>query len=148
MDLMKETRTRLTQTSKPEVLDMMNKNTAAQVNFTSMEQAITALQTSLPLHTWSKIQLVAVSKMLGLRTVGSSAMLRRRIQTKYDDIRSDDALICKDGITALDDEELRDAVRARGMNDTLELENQRQLLDTWIRVSKLGESALLVLSPL
>lgn len=69
----------------------------------------------LTLDNLDQKQLEAMCKLLDIKVFGSLWVLRYKLEERLRAIQKDDELIQKDGIDALDDAELQEACRARGI---------------------------------
>mgnify|MGYP006415274115 CR=1 FL=1 len=80
-------------------------------------------------------QLVALCRYMGLSTIGTDAVLRFIVRRQMQEIRIQDRMINKEGVDNLTLEELRSAVRSRGMKGSLNKVAMRKSLSEWIDLS-------------
>ncbi len=64
------------------------------------------------------LQLVGMSKYMGLNHFGTDALLRFQLRNKVRQIKADDQMILWEGVDSLTPEELRNACAERGMRAT------------------------------
>jgi len=69
----------------------------------------------LTLENLDRVQVVSLCQLLGLPPYGTDGYLRSRLRAQLGKIKKDDAVISAEGLDRLEDDELRAALRARGM---------------------------------
>jgi LETM1 and EF-hand domain-containing protein 1 len=69
----------------------------------------------LTLENLDRVQVVSLCQLLGLPPYGTDGFLRSRLRGQLAKIKRDDAVISAEGLDKLEDDELRAALRARGM---------------------------------
>jgi LETM1 and EF-hand domain-containing protein 1, mitochondrial len=69
----------------------------------------------LTLENLDRVQVVSLCQLLGLPPYGTDGFLRSRLRGQLAKIKRDDAVISAEGLEKLEDDELRAALRARGM---------------------------------
>jgi LETM1 and EF-hand domain-containing protein 1 len=101
----------------------------------------------LDLSKLSNNQLAALLNALDTNGWGLSFMLRKRVLRAVDAIRLDDALIEKEGVDTLTEDELEEACRERGLvvDEDLTVEDLRAQLSEWLRLDRARPDAVLPL---
>ena len=69
----------------------------------------------LTLDNLDRVQLVSMCQLLAIPPYGTDAFLRGRLRAHLGALKQDDRLIQAEGLDSLTDDELRTAVKARGM---------------------------------
>jgi len=103
----------------------------------------------LTLDVMTRRQLVSLCEFLGLRAFAPDPVLRFQLRTKLRQLRNDDKDIMWEGVESLSSEELRAALRARGMpTRNLDDKQMQDVLREWVQLSQNQEipSCLLLLS--
>ncbi|XP_061047817.1 mitochondrial proton/calcium exchanger protein isoform X1 [Eubalaena glacialis] len=103
----------------------------------------------LTLDNLTRLQLVALCKLLELQTMGTNNFLRFQLTMRLRSIKADDKLIAEEGVDSLNVKELQAACRARGMRALGVTEDRlRDQLKQWLELHLHQEvpTSLLVLS--
>lgn len=90
----------------------------------------------ITLDSLSREQLAALCRVLELNTIGTTTLLRFQLRLKLRSLATDDRVIAREGIDTLDQFELQQACKARGMRAYgLTAERLRFQLKEWIDLS-------------
>ena len=90
----------------------------------------------ITLDSLTREQLVALSRVLELNTVGTTNLLRFQLRLKLRSLAADDRVIAREGVNSLDLWELQQACKARGMRAYgLTKERMQTQLQEWIDLS-------------
>jgi LETM1 and EF-hand domain-containing protein 1, mitochondrial len=90
----------------------------------------------ITLDSLSRQQLLALCRVLEANTLGTTSLLRFQLRMKIRSLAADDKMIQKEGIDALNLEELQSACRARGMRAFgISEERLKIQLQEWINLS-------------
>jgi len=103
----------------------------------------------LTLDNLDHMQLASLCRMIGVRPLGPTQYLRKKLKTKLRALKDDDVEIMKVGVENLDVEELMSACRERGMRTLgLTKEGYRRNLKQWLSLSLESDipASLLLLS--
>ncbi|XP_068399687.1 mitochondrial proton/calcium exchanger protein isoform X3 [Eschrichtius robustus] len=103
----------------------------------------------LTLDNLTRLQLVALCKLLELQSMGTNNFLRFQLTMRLRSIKADDKLIAEEGVDSLNVKELQAACRARGMRALGVTEDRlRDQLKQWLELHLHQEvpTSLLVLS--
>lgn len=102
----------------------------------------------LTLDNINRPRLVNMCKYMGISPYGTDSYLRYMLRKKLEWIKNDDKLIQAEGIESLEESELRQACRERGIIGLLSVEEMRQQLRDWLDLSlnQSLPSSLLILS--
>ena len=103
----------------------------------------------LTLDNMTRPQLIALSKLLGLQTYGTTNFLRFQLELKVAELKSDDRMIDRDGVQTLSVSELQTASQARGMRAIgLSKDQLVSQLEEWLNLNLHQEvpTSLLLLS--
>jgi LETM1 and EF-hand domain-containing protein 1 len=87
------------------------------------------------LENLNRSQLAAMCKLLDVKDFGSDWVLRYKITRKLRDLKEDDKWIAKEGVNQLNEEELKEACRARGIHPGQTLVYMRRKLNDWLELS-------------
>lgn len=90
---------------------------------------------SLTLDGLDRPQLMAMCKLLDLKTWEPTGMLRNRLEGEIRRIKRDDRQIRKEGVESLTLSELREACRKRGMNPERSHEQLMRKMSEWLELS-------------
>src|SRR5690606_5205634 len=80
-------------------------------------------------------QAQAMCRLVGIQPFGPETILRRRLANKLDEIKKDDLLIYEEGIDSLDEEELEEACRIRGIYWKSARSAMKRRLKDWLKLS-------------
>lgn len=87
----------------------------------------------LTLEHLERPQLVALCKLLELQPIGTNNLLRFQLMMQLRTIKTDDEMIAKEGVTAMNVTELQAACRSRGMRSLgLTTDQLREQLQQWL----------------
>ncbi|XP_023975162.1 mitochondrial proton/calcium exchanger protein isoform X2 [Physeter macrocephalus] len=103
----------------------------------------------LTLDNLTRLQLVALCKLLELQSMGTNNFLRFQLTMRLRSIKADDKLIAEEGVDSLNVKELQAACRARGMRALGVTEDRlRDQLKQWLELHLHQEipTSLLILS--
>ncbi|TEA24853.1 hypothetical protein DBR06_SOUSAS36410026 [Sousa chinensis] len=103
----------------------------------------------LTLDNLTRLQLVALCKLLELQSMGTNSFLRFQLTMRLRSIKADDKLIAEEGVDSLNVKELQAACRARGMRALGVTEDRlRGQLKQWLELHLHQEipTSLLILS--
>ncbi|GBN39283.1 Mitochondrial proton/calcium exchanger protein [Araneus ventricosus] len=90
----------------------------------------------LTLDSLSRAQLIALCRLLELKPIGTNNFLRFQLRNRIRNLRADDRIIMKEGIDALNIQELQAACRARGMRALgLAEDRLKSQLKKWLELS-------------
>uniref|UniRef100_A0A1B6CH06 Mitochondrial proton/calcium exchanger protein n=1 Tax=Clastoptera arizonana TaxID=38151 RepID=A0A1B6CH06_9HEMI len=106
-------------------------------------------QDEITLDSLSRLQLMALCKVLELQPFGTKQFLRFQLKLKLRSLAADDNMIKKEGLDALSPSELQQACRARGMRALgMSEERLKAQLEQWLDLSlnKKVPPSLLLLS--
>ncbi|GBN53384.1 Mitochondrial proton/calcium exchanger protein [Araneus ventricosus] len=90
----------------------------------------------ITLDSLSRAQLIALCRLLELKPIGTNNFLRFQLRNRIRNLRADDRLIMKEGIDAMNIQELQAACRARGMRALgITQERLKSQLEKWLELS-------------
>ncbi|XP_061714054.1 mitochondrial proton/calcium exchanger protein [Cydia pomonella] len=90
----------------------------------------------ITLDSLQRPHLIALCKVLGVTSIGTSAMLRWNLRMKLRSLAADDKMIAKEGVDSLNFSELQQACQARGMRAYgVSEERLRKELRNWLDLS-------------
>lgn len=104
----------------------------------------------LTLDSMDRPQLVSMCQFMGLQHFGPDGLLRWTLRTRMRQLRNDDKDILWEGVSALTKDELRHAMRARGLpTKGLDTTQMRDALQEWVSLSQkadIGSCVLLLVN--
>jgi LETM1 and EF-hand domain-containing protein 1 len=123
--------------------------TGEQISTEDLLQFSKLFEDELTLDSLTRPQLVALSKLLLLQSVGTNNFLRFQLRLKLRQLETDDRLIQKEGVESLNKSELQAASQARGMRAIgMSEERLRSQLSQWLdlHLNEQVPASLLLLS--
>mgnify|MGYP000747653822 CR=1 FL=1 len=123
--------------------------TGEHVSFSELETICHSLKDSLTIENLDRTQLVSLCKYMNIKAFGTDSFLRYQVRKALQQIYQDDALISAEGISSLNNEELEQACRIRGilLHDNNPISLKREL-EAWLdlHLKKGIPSIILILS--